>query len=70
MRNRPCDVADDLGLPPGAFVAFGHPERDGETGVKPRLPQSVVLHRERYAPPEPEQSRLMTRRCARSGSIG
>jgi len=58
MRNHPREVAAELGLPPGAFVVFGltigYPDPAVETGVKPRLPQSVVLHRERYAPPAPE----------------
>jgi len=58
MRNHPREVAAELGLPPGAFVVFGltigYPDPAVETGVKPRLPQSVVLHRERYAAPAPE----------------
>ena len=61
MRNHPREVAAELGLPPGAFVVFGltigYPDPAVETGVKPRLPQSVVLHRERYAPPAPEAIR-------------
>ena len=58
MRNDPVRVAKLLGLPPGAGVVFGlcvgypKPENVGE--VKPRLPQEVVLHRDRYAL-EPEQ---------------
>lgn len=55
MRNHPREVAEELGLPPGAFVVFGmtigYPDPNVETGIKPRLPQSIVLHRERYAPP-------------------
>ena len=55
MRNHPKDVAEELGLPPGAFVVFGmtigYPDPDIATGVKPRLPQSIVLHRERYELP-------------------
>lgn len=57
MRNHPLEVAEELGLPPGAFVAFGmtigYPDPTVETGIKPRLAQSVVLHRERYAPAAP-----------------
>ena len=57
MRNHPTAVAEELDLPPGAFVVFGmtigYPDPNVETGIKPRLPQSVVLHRERYAPPAP-----------------
>jgi nitroreductase len=55
MRNHPKEVAEELGLPAGAFVVFGmtigYPDPEVATGVKPRLPQSVVLHRERYALP-------------------
>jgi nitroreductase len=55
MRNHPKEVAQELGLPPGAFVVFGmtigYPDPEVATGVKPRLPQSIVLHRERYALP-------------------
>jgi hypothetical protein len=54
MRNHPREVAAELGLPPGAFAIFGmtigYPDPAVETGVKPRLAQSVVLHRERYHP--------------------
>ena len=32
-------------------MTIGYPDPKVETGVKPRLPQSVVLHRELYAPP-------------------
>ncbi len=53
MRNDPVRVAELLGLPPQAFVVFGlcvgyaaDSKAAGE--VKPRLPQSVVLHHERY----------------------
>jgi len=52
MRNDPLRVAELLGLPPRAFVAFGlcvgyaAPGAEGE--VKPRLPQEAVLHHERY----------------------
>ncbi len=55
MRNHPREVAEELGLPAGAFVVFGmtigYPDPDVATGVKPRLPQSIVLHRERYGLP-------------------
>lgn len=52
MRNDPERIAKLIDLPPGAAVMFGlcvgyaKPESMGE--VKPRLPQSVVLHRDRY----------------------
>jgi nitroreductase len=52
MRNLPEQVAAALTLPPHVFAVFGmavgYPDPARETGVKPRLPQSVVLHRERY----------------------
>ena len=52
MRNDPAKVHELLGLPPKAFVVFGlcvgyaDGKADGE--VKPRLPQSIVLHHECY----------------------
>lgn len=52
LRNRPEDVAELLGLPPHAFavagLVVGYANPAVTTAVKPRLPQSVVLHRERY----------------------
>jgi nitroreductase len=54
VRNRPEELADLLDLPPGAFpvmgVALGHPDPAGRAGIKPRLPQDVVRHRETYRP--------------------
>jgi nitroreductase len=53
IRNRPLEVAEELGLPLGTVALFGlcvgfedaaHP-----AAVKPRLPQSVVLHHNRYS---------------------
>jgi nitroreductase len=53
MRNQPERVAAELALPPHAFAVFGmsigYPDPARETGIKPRLPQSVVLHREQYS---------------------
>ncbi len=52
MRNDPVRVAELLGLPPQSFVVFGlcvgYAADKAEGEVKPRLPQSVVLHHERY----------------------
>lgn len=52
VRNRPEQVASELALPPNAFAAFGmsvgHPDLAVATAIKPRLPQSLVLHREQY----------------------
>jgi nitroreductase len=52
LRNRPLEVAAELKLPPNAFAAFGlaigWPDPAARAEVKPRLPQSLVLHRETY----------------------
>ncbi|MGK6314802.1 NADPH-dependent oxidoreductase [Neorhizobium sp. DT-125] len=52
MRNHPAEVGAVLGLPPETFAVFGmtvgYPDASVETEVKPRLPQSLVLHREQY----------------------
>lgn len=52
VRNHPEHVAAELGLPPHAVAAFGlavgTPDPTERAGVKPRLPQAAVLHRERY----------------------
>jgi len=53
MRNDPIKVAELLGLPPQSFVVFGlcvgyAADGKAEGEVKPRLPQSVVLHHDRY----------------------
>jgi nitroreductase len=53
MRNLPEQIAAELALPPHTFAVFGmsigYPDPVRETGIKPRLPQSVVLHREQYS---------------------
>jgi nitroreductase len=58
MRNHPQAVAEELGLPADTFAVFGmtvgYPDPAVETDVKPRLPQSLVLHRERYRQAAPE----------------
>ncbi|HEY0295728.1 MAG TPA: nitroreductase family protein, partial [Bordetella sp.] len=52
MRNHPEDVAELLGLPQGSMVLFGmcvgYPDPALPADIKPRLPQSSVLHFERY----------------------
>ena len=54
MRNDPAKVHELLGLPPKAFVVFGlcvgYADPKSKNEVKPRLPQSTVLHHERYDP--------------------
>jgi nitroreductase len=53
IRNDPETVARELALPEGVFPVFGltvgFPDPAQPAGVKPRLPQSTVLHREQYA---------------------
>ena len=55
LRHHPEKVAAELNLPPNAFAAFGlavgHPDPAVPGAVKPRLPQSLVLHREQYGSP-------------------
>ncbi|QJU58787.1 NADPH-dependent oxidoreductase [Sphingomonas sp. AP4-R1] len=52
IRNRPAEVAAELGLPPQSFALFGltvgHPDPAAPASVKPRLPQEAVLFREAY----------------------
>lgn len=52
VRNDPARAAALLGLPQHAFAVFGmcvgHPDLTRNARVKPRLPQGVVWHRERY----------------------
>lgn len=52
LRNHPEQVARELGLPDRCMAVFGmcvgHPDPERPAAIKPRLPQSVVLHREQY----------------------
>ena len=52
MRNDPVRVAKLLDLPSQSFVVFGlcvgYASETAQGEVKPRLPQSTVLHHERY----------------------
>ncbi|NIJ37369.1 nitroreductase [Sphingopyxis panaciterrae] len=52
IRNRPAEVAAELGLPPGVFALFGlvvgYPDPAAPASVKPRLAQKAVLFREQY----------------------
>ncbi|MCU1662207.1 MAG: nitroreductase [Pseudonocardia sp.] len=52
VRNRPREVAEELGLPQHVVavvgLVVGWADSAGGESVKPRLPQDVVLHRERY----------------------
>lgn len=55
LRNRPEEVAEVLETPEGVFTVFGlvigKPDPQQPAAVKPRLPQSSVLHHERYQVP-------------------
>jgi len=60
LRNHPERVAELLGLPSSALAVFGlcvgWPNTDAPAAIKPRLPQPVVLHRERYRLSESEHA--------------
>jgi nitroreductase len=52
IRNHPEEVAAELALPAHAVATFGLavgvPDPTENAGIKPRLPQEAVLHREQY----------------------
>ncbi|HEX8056997.1 MAG TPA: NADPH-dependent oxidoreductase [Novosphingobium sp.] len=52
IRNRPAEVAAELGLPPNVFALFGlvvgRPDPARPAAIKPRLRQDAVLFREQY----------------------
>ncbi|MBB3428960.1 MULTISPECIES: NADPH-dependent oxidoreductase [Rhizobium] len=52
IRNDPETVARELELPEGVFPVFGltvgYPDPAAPAAVKPRLPQTTVLHHEHY----------------------
>lgn len=58
IRNRSVEVAEELGLLPGAFavvgLCVGHPDPARPAAVKPRLPQAAVLSRERFPAATPD----------------
>jgi nitroreductase len=53
VRNHPAEIAEELGLPDGVFALAGLSigfEREGvRRGIKPRLPEQVTVHSERYS---------------------
>ena len=59
MRNDMRRVAKLINLPPGSAVMFGlclgHAAPGAEGGVKPRLPQSAVLFKDKYGVEQEEQ---------------
>jgi nitroreductase len=60
IRNHPQEVAEILNLPDSVYAVFGlcvgyaNPEVDA--AIKPRLPQSAVLHRETYKLAEQDEA--------------
>jgi nitroreductase len=60
LRNNPEAVAEILDLPDHVVAAFGmcvgKPDPARPSHVKPRLPQRVVLHRERYDTSLPQEA--------------
>jgi len=55
VRNSVVEIAAELDLPDGVYavvgLAVGVPDPAERAGVKPRLPQSSVLHHETYSVP-------------------
>jgi nitroreductase len=60
IRNKPAEVAAELGLPPNVFPLFGlvvgKPDPARPAAVKPRLPQASVLFEEQYSWTEAQQA--------------
>jgi nitroreductase len=58
IRNHPEAVSSELALPAETLALFGltvgYPDPAVETAIKPRLPQSAVLHRETYRDTTPQ----------------
>jgi nitroreductase len=64
LRNQPEAVAELLGLPSRVFAVFGmtlgKEDPAQQASIKPRLPQSAVLHHERYHPVAEQQADVAT----------
>jgi nitroreductase len=62
LRNDLQAVIEELQLPPRVYPVFGltvgYPDPDRPAAIKPRLPQSVVLHRETYQVGERENQSI------------
>ncbi len=60
IRNRPQEVAEILNLPSSVYAVFGlcvgYPNPEVDAAIKPRLPQSAVLHRETYKLAEQDEA--------------
>lgn len=52
IRNNPDAVAEELGLPEGVFavsgLSIGYEKASVRRGIKPRLPEQVTVHMEKY----------------------
>jgi len=59
MRNHPREAAEVLGLPEGVFVVYGMcigwPDESQVPPQKPRLPEELVIHYERYDTSDPTE---------------
>lgn len=57
LRSDAARVSEILGLPDGVVpflgLELGYPDPSEPAGVKPRLPQDLIVHRERYDPALP-----------------
>ncbi|MGJ3238673.1 MAG: NADPH-dependent oxidoreductase [Anaerolineae bacterium] len=57
MRNHPQANAETLGLPQGVYVVYGmclgFPDAENIPSQKPRLPEELVIHYERYDTSDP-----------------
>ncbi|WP_375476655.1 NADPH-dependent oxidoreductase [uncultured Nostoc sp.] len=60
IRNNTQEVATLLNLPPFVFPVFGlcvgYPNPEVQPAIKPRLPQSAILHREIYKLAEQDEA--------------
>lgn len=59
MRNHPAEAAELLNLPDGAYVVYGmclgYPDETQRPPQKPRLPEDLVIHFERYNTDDPSE---------------
>lgn len=57
MRNHPEQVAELLGFPQGVYMVYGMsigwPTKTRPSNLKPRLPESLVIHHEQYDSTDP-----------------
>lgn len=64
VRNKPAEIAAELGLPSHVFALFGlalgRPDPARPASIKPRLPQEGVLFREQYSFGEPQLHAIAT----------